>query len=155
MGPYFQSAKGVRQGDPHSPFLFNLAVECLTKMIKKAQKNKLITGLASDLIQDGVAVLQYADDTIICLEHDVDKAVNLKLLLYTFEMMSGLKVNFQKSEILTVGGDDNVVKQYAELFNCDIGSFPIKYLGMPVSYTNLRNSDWEFILIKYLKRFEA
>uniref|UniRef100_A0A453T0F0 Reverse transcriptase domain-containing protein n=1 Tax=Aegilops tauschii subsp. strangulata TaxID=200361 RepID=A0A453T0F0_AEGTS len=42
-GPYFQSAKGVRQGDPHSPFRFNLVVECLTKMIKNAQKNKLIT----------------------------------------------------------------------------------------------------------------
>lgn len=33
--PYFQSSKGVRQGDPVSPFLFNLAAECLTKMIKK------------------------------------------------------------------------------------------------------------------------
>ena len=38
VGLYFQSKKGVRQGDPHSPFLFNLAVECLTKMIKNAQK---------------------------------------------------------------------------------------------------------------------
>ena len=38
VGPYFQSKKGVRQGGPHSPFLFNLAVECLTKMIKNAQK---------------------------------------------------------------------------------------------------------------------
>uniref|UniRef100_A0A453DES7 Reverse transcriptase domain-containing protein n=1 Tax=Aegilops tauschii subsp. strangulata TaxID=200361 RepID=A0A453DES7_AEGTS len=68
VGPYFQSAKGVRQGDPHSPFLFNLAVECLTKMIKNAQKNNLIVGLASGLIPNGVVVLQYADDTIICLE---------------------------------------------------------------------------------------
>uniref|UniRef100_A0A453ASJ8 Reverse transcriptase domain-containing protein n=1 Tax=Aegilops tauschii subsp. strangulata TaxID=200361 RepID=A0A453ASJ8_AEGTS len=42
VGPYFQSAKGVRQGDPHSPFLFNLAAECLTKMIKNAQRNKLL-----------------------------------------------------------------------------------------------------------------
>uniref|UniRef100_A0A453DWC1 Reverse transcriptase domain-containing protein n=1 Tax=Aegilops tauschii subsp. strangulata TaxID=200361 RepID=A0A453DWC1_AEGTS len=124
-------------------------------MIKNAQKNKLIVGLAPDPIPDGVAVLQYADDTIICMEHDVEKAVNLKLLLYMFEMMSGLKINFQKSEILTVGGDESIIREYAELFNCDIGSFPIKYLGMPVSYTNLRTSDWEFIIVKYLKRFEA
>uniref|UniRef100_A0A452XNX0 Reverse transcriptase domain-containing protein n=1 Tax=Aegilops tauschii subsp. strangulata TaxID=200361 RepID=A0A452XNX0_AEGTS len=124
-------------------------------MIRNAQKNKLIVGLAPDLIPDGVAVLQYADDTIICMDHDVDKAVNLKLLLYMFEMMSGLKVNFQRSEILTVGGDENIIREYAELFNCDIGSFPIKYLGMTVSYTNLRNSNWEFIIVKYLKRFEA
>uniref|UniRef100_A0A452XMY6 Reverse transcriptase domain-containing protein n=1 Tax=Aegilops tauschii subsp. strangulata TaxID=200361 RepID=A0A452XMY6_AEGTS len=68
VGPYFQSAKGVRQGDPYSPFLFNMAVECLTKMIKNAQNNNLIVGLASDLIPHGVAVLQYTDDMIICLE---------------------------------------------------------------------------------------
>uniref|UniRef100_A0A453BTU7 Reverse transcriptase domain-containing protein n=1 Tax=Aegilops tauschii subsp. strangulata TaxID=200361 RepID=A0A453BTU7_AEGTS len=43
VGPYFQSAKGVRQGDPHSPFLFNLAVECLNKMICKVQQNGLLT----------------------------------------------------------------------------------------------------------------
>uniref|UniRef100_A0A453EC45 Reverse transcriptase domain-containing protein n=1 Tax=Aegilops tauschii subsp. strangulata TaxID=200361 RepID=A0A453EC45_AEGTS len=42
VGPYFRSVKGVRQGDPHSPFLFNLAAECLTKMIKNAQRNKLL-----------------------------------------------------------------------------------------------------------------
>uniref|UniRef100_A0A8I6WDK1 Reverse transcriptase domain-containing protein n=1 Tax=Hordeum vulgare subsp. vulgare TaxID=112509 RepID=A0A8I6WDK1_HORVV len=151
VGPNFQSAKGVRQGDPHSPFLFNLAAECLAKMIKNAQRNKLIVGLAADLIPDGIVVLQYADDTIICIEHDVEKAVNLKLSLYIFEMMSGLKANYQKSEIFTVGGDENVIKTYTDMFNCDIGKFPIKYLGMPVSYTALKNSDWDFIVEKYMK----
>ena len=100
-------------------------------------------------------VIQYADDTIICIEDDVDEAVNLKLLLYMFEMMSGLKVNFQKSEIITVGGDEDVVNKYAEIFYFEVGSFPLKYLGMPVSYTTLRNSDWVFIVCKYLNRFEA
>ena len=153
VGPYFQSAKGVRQGDPHSPFLFNLAVECLNKMICKAQQNGLLTGLASDLVPNGVVVLQYVDDTIICLEHDVEKALNLKLLLYIFELMSGLKVNFQKSEILTVGGDTDIDSKYAEIFNCEIGHFPIKYLGMPVSFKTLKDSVWEFIVDKYLKCF--
>ena len=136
----------MRQGDPHSPFLFNLAAECLTKMVISAQKNNLIKGLAFGLVEGGVGILQYADDTIIYLEHDVDKAVNLKLMLYIFELMSGLKVNYQKSEIFIVGGDESTVKYYAELFNCDVGSFPIKYLGMPVSYSTLRDSDWEFIV---------
>jgi retron-type reverse transcriptase len=36
-GPYFQSAKGVRQGDPLSPFLFNVVVQCLAKMVLEAQ----------------------------------------------------------------------------------------------------------------------
>ena len=64
-----------------SLFLFNPAAECLTKMVLNAQKNNLFKGLASDLIPNGVAILQYADDTILCIEDDIDQAVNLKLLL--------------------------------------------------------------------------
>ena len=67
-------------------------------------KNGLITGLAPELVENGVAILQYADDTVLCIEHDLEKAMNLKLLLYMFELMSGLEINFQKSEILCVGG---------------------------------------------------
>lgn len=99
VGAYFQSHKGVRQGDPLSPFLFNLAVESLTKMIMNAhfeQKNNLIKGLVADLVPNGVAILQYADDTVLCIEDDFDKAVKLKLLLYMFELMHGLKINFIK-----------------------------------------------------------
>lgn len=47
-----------------------MAAECLTKMVLKAQSNGLFVGMAPDLIDKGVAVLQYADDTVICLSHD-------------------------------------------------------------------------------------
>jgi hypothetical protein len=53
--------------------------------------------------------LQYADDTVICISHDPGKALNLKLLLYLFELMSDLKINYQNSEIFLVGGDNNTV----------------------------------------------
>jgi hypothetical protein len=48
IGPYFSSHKGVRQGDPLSPILFNLAAEILTRMIYSAQQNGLVTGLVSN-----------------------------------------------------------------------------------------------------------
>lgn len=80
IGPYFQSAKGVREGDPLSHMLFNLAAEVLTKMVLKGQSNNLFVGLASDLMDKGLAIMQYADDTVICLQHDLKKAVNMKLL---------------------------------------------------------------------------
>ena len=80
MGPYFVSSKGVRQGDPLSPILFNFAADCLARMVRKAQGEGLITGLASNLIP-GVVLLQYAHNTIVCLQDDIAKARNLKLLL--------------------------------------------------------------------------
>jgi hypothetical protein len=65
----------------------------MTKMILNAQKNGLLVGLIPDLIEKGVTVLQYADDTVICVAHDPDKAANLKILLYMVEMMLGLTIN--------------------------------------------------------------
>ena len=106
-GPYFVSHKGVRQGDPLSPILFNFVADCLARMVKMAQHNGLLCGLAENLIPKGVAILQYADDTIICLKNDVEKARNMKLLLYLNEVMSGLKINFGKSEVILVNGDND------------------------------------------------
>ena len=50
MGPYFVSHKGVRQGDQLSPILFNFVADYLTRMIRQAQRNGLITDLADNLI---------------------------------------------------------------------------------------------------------
>ena len=95
-------------------------------MVRRAQHNGLLCGLAENLIPRGVAILQYADDTIISLKNDFEKARNMKLLLYLYEVMSGLKINFSKSEIILVNGDNDTQILYAELFNCQVGLFPIK-----------------------------
>jgi hypothetical protein len=129
VGPYFCSHKGVRQGDPFAPSLFNVVVNCLSKMIQIATQNDLIAGLADHVIEGGCAILQYADDTILFIQDDMESARNLKLLIYIFESMSGLKINFEKSEVLIIESDDAKLQTYTELFNCQAGSWPIKYLG--------------------------
>jgi hypothetical protein len=42
-----------------------MKIGCLTRIIHQAQKNHLITGLIDHIILDGIAILQYGDDTII------------------------------------------------------------------------------------------
>lgn len=67
----------------------------------------MICGLISHIIPNGVAILQYADDTIVFLKHNLEVANHMKFLLYMFEMLSGLKINFNKSEIFVVNdGED-------------------------------------------------
>jgi hypothetical protein len=153
MGPYFTSHKGVRQGDPLSPILFNFAVGCLTRLIREAQNNGLITRL-TDHLAKGVAVLRYADDTIMCLKDDIINAINMKFLLYMYEMMSGLKINFSKSEVILINGDNEKCSQIAHLFNCQVGTFPIKYLGEPVSPGRLHVKDWWRIVKKMKKSWQ-
>jgi hypothetical protein len=54
-------------------------------------------------VDDGLSILQYADDMILFMEHNIDKTKNMKLLLSAFEQLSGLKINFHKSEIFYFG----------------------------------------------------
>jgi hypothetical protein len=77
----------------------------------------------------------------MCLENDVEKARNVNLLLYIYEQMSGLKINFEKSEVLLIGGDNNLALEYPDIFNCQIGMPPLRYLGVPISARKLRVID--------------
>ena len=99
IGHYFQTKKGLRQGDPLSPILFNIVVDMLAILIARAKEDGQIDGLIPNLVEWGLSILQYADDTILFLDHNLEKAVNLKLILCIFEQLSGLKINFHKSEI--------------------------------------------------------
>ncbi|XP_048552830.1 uncharacterized protein LOC125533101 [Triticum urartu] len=118
-------------------------------------KNGLIKGLAADLIEDGVGILQYANDTVLCFEHDINKAINVKLLLYLFELMSGLKINFEKSEVFNIRGDNDIDLVHADMFGCQVGTLPMKYLGVPVTYSALKNADLDFLDGKMIKKLDA
>ena len=99
IGRYFQTKKGLRQGYPLSPILFNIVADMLTIMIERTKTDGQIEAVVPHLVDAGLSILQYADDTILFMEHDLDKAANLKLILSTFEQLSGLKINFHKSEL--------------------------------------------------------
>jgi len=87
-------------------------------------------------------ILQYADGTIIFIDHDLEQAKNLKLLLCAFELLSGLKINFQKSEIFCYGAAREMEHYYTSLFGCNIGDYPFRYLGIPMHHRQLLNSEW-------------
>ena len=86
------------------------------------------------MVEGGISILQYADDTILFMEHDKEKAVNMKLILCIFEQLSGLKINFHKSEIYCFGKAKDKESQYMQIFGCEVGSLPFKYLGVPIHY---------------------
>jgi hypothetical protein len=71
----------------------------LVILIKRAKAEGQIDWMVPHLVDDGLSILQYADDTLIFVGHDLEKSKNLKLLLCAFEQLSGLKINFHKSKI--------------------------------------------------------
>jgi hypothetical protein len=85
IGHYFQTKKCLRQGDPLSPLIFNLVADMLALLINWAKEDEQIRGLVPHLVGGGIFILQYAEDTILFMEHDLEQASNMKLLLCAFE----------------------------------------------------------------------
>ena len=94
---YFSVQRGVRQGDPLSPYLYILALELLSCSVREDPNIKGI------LVKDKeIKIIQYGDDTS-CVLADEPSANNLFLLFESFRRVSGLKLNVNKSQALWLG----------------------------------------------------
>jgi hypothetical protein len=89
------------------------------------------------------------------MEHNLEQAANMKLLLCAFEKLSGLKINFHKSELFCYGEAKEMEDKYTELFGCDLGKYPFKYLGIPMDHKRISNADWKIIEDKFEKKLSC
>lgn len=136
----FQTKKGLRQGDLLPPILFNILVDMIEILIKREKVTEQVGGLVYNLVEDGLSILQYADDTLLFLEHDLEKAKNLKLLLLDFEHASCLKINYHKSELFCFRQAAEEEEHYHLLFGYK-RVISIQIFRVPMHYQKLRNSD--------------
>ena len=75
------------------------------------------------------------------------------MILSCYEAMSGIKINFEKSEVFTVGLSEEDKLLAANALGYKIGVFPMKYLGMPVSYRKITKAQLKYVmLVTRLKR---
>jgi hypothetical protein len=141
---FFGSSRGVRQGDPLSPFLFVLVMEAFSKMIDAVYSRGLISGFSvGGRNQDRMDVshLLFADDTLVFCGADSSQISYLDALLVCFEAVSGLKVNMSKSSLIPVGSLDDVDRLAGNL-GCGIADLPLKYLGLPLGASFKLKAIW-------------
>lgn len=92
----FTTSQGLKQGDPASPFLFINVVEGLVGWFHNAEEGNLFRGFSVD---DNLTLylLQFADDKVIFCDGGDNNFWCLKANLWSFELVSGLKINYAKS----------------------------------------------------------
>jgi len=139
----FSLARGLRQGDPLSPFLFLLAAEGFHVMKDSLNTNNLFSGYKVGTERPvSVSHLQFADDTLILGEKSWANVRAMCVVLHLFATMSGLKVNFHKSELVGINVPQSWLQEAADVLNCKIGRLPILYLGLPVGGDPRRLHFW-------------
>lgn len=85
-------------------------------------------------------MLQYADDTLIVCQGELEAVQELKRILDWFAAATGLNINFSKSTMVPIHLDLNLSQLCAETLGCVVQSFPHNYLGLPLSASKLPQS---------------
>ncbi|XP_073359622.1 uncharacterized protein [Aegilops tauschii subsp. strangulata] len=130
------------RGDSFPPFLFNLVVDALAAILDKAKGAGHIRGICQHLLgEGGLTHLPYADDTILMVEGSDEDIAHLKFPLLCFQKMSGLTINFNKSEVMVMGYPEEEWTSIANRLNCRLGTFPTTYLVMPISDNRIQEKD--------------
>lgn len=151
---YIRYQRGLRQGDPLSPLLFVLVTDVLSAMFKHALRSKVLVGVPLGVFGSRCN-LHYADDLLVLTTGGLDDLRIIKLILYIFEGLSGLKTNFAKTCLYSseIGVLPHV--DAAATLNCQVGHLPILYLGVPIAGRRPRRQDWEGLIQKVRRRLST
>lgn len=92
------------------------------------------------------SMLQFADDTIFFCDGKRKSIWCLKAIFRSFEMVSGLKVNFAKNNIMGFNIQERVLRGISHFLACNIGTVPFKFLGVLVGANPRRISTWQPVI---------
>ena len=143
---YFKSSRGLRQGDPLSPMLFDIVAKALHALLEKAKHKNLVKGFAVENANIEVTHLQFADDTILFCGASLDHLQNLRCILKCFEFLSSLKINYDKCELIGVRTESSHIAFLANVFGCKVGKLPSKYLGIPLCLGFPKKHLWDSVV---------
>ena len=128
LSSLIEPSQGVRQGCPLSPYLFVLIVEFLGNHIRA---NKKIKGI--QIGNKTYKISQYADDADLTLRYEIETLLEVEKTFAKFQRVSGLKVNYDKTEILRIG---SLRQSKAKLFTAREMCWtndPVVVLGVRIS----------------------
>ena len=148
--------RGLRQGDPLSPYLFIMCVEGLSAMFQKAEMEEKIKGIKICRSAPRVNHLFFADDSLILMRASQSDANELRRILNVYERASGQVINRSKSSILFSPNSDHQVKlQVRSILSIDQEARSEKYLGLPVTVGKSRKRTFEYIKKKVWVRIQG
>ncbi|GJZ68261.1 RNA-directed DNA polymerase, eukaryota [Tanacetum coccineum] len=148
----FQFGKGLKQGDPLSPFLFILVMESLHISFQRIVDAGRFHGIKMGGGSVNLSHMFYADDAVFIGQWCESNITTLVHVLECFHKASGLRINMCKSKIMGVHVDGDMVKNAAKKIGCLVLKTPFSYLGSIVGGSMHCRQSWIDIVEKVKKR---
>ncbi|XP_038993423.1 uncharacterized protein LOC120117185 [Hibiscus syriacus] len=144
---YFKGARGVRQGEPLSPYIFVMAMNVLSCLLNVAAMKEVFR-FHPKCIKVGLTHLCFTDDLLVFCKGSLDFVIGVQVVLDMFYSMSGLKLNVSKCEIFCTGISDECCAAIKEATGFKLGSLLVRYLGVPLVTRKLAVKDCHSLIDK-------
>ncbi|KAL0312368.1 UNVERIFIED_CONTAM: Retrovirus-related Pol polyprotein from type-2 retrotransposable element R2DM [Sesamum radiatum] len=152
---FFKGARGLRQGDPLSPYLFVIVMEVLNvSMTARIQQDQCFSyhWRCKEL---SLAMLCFADDLLLFSKADPHSVSILKEVLDGFGIVSGLVANAAKSHVILSRAAMALAPTILTITGFQLGSLPFRYLGLPIVSSKLTIADCQPLLSKVDERISG
>ncbi|XP_013639114.1 PREDICTED: uncharacterized protein LOC106344250 [Brassica oleracea var. oleracea] len=128
-------SRGLRQGDPLSPYIFILCTEVLAAMCNKGQEDGSLPGVRVARGCPPINHLLFADDTMFFCKSNVKSVTALSSIISSYEALSGQKINTLKSSItFSAKTPPEVRTRVKASLSIDTEGGIGKYLGLPENF---------------------
>jgi hypothetical protein len=152
---YFEGKKGLRQGDPLSPYLFVLAMEVFSRIMNVSTGTDSGFKFHPYCFKVKLTHLCFADDLLIFSEASLSSINVIKAALMEFEDLSGLKANPSKSSFYCSGISERVKQILLSSLQMKEGKLPVRYLGVPLISSRLSSADCGGLLERITRRIDS
>lgn len=148
--------RGLRQGDPLSPYLFLFCADVLSCLLRKAERDRRIHGIKITNNCPSISHLLFADDSLFFCRTTTQNCEELAAIFKRYEEASGQKINYSKSSVIfgTKVPDQKRQRLQRILRITKIGGGG-KYLGLPEQFGRKKVELFEYIITKIKERTEG
>ena len=153
---FFEPRRGLRQGDPLSPYLFILCAEGLSSLIRKIERQGLWSGIQMGRAGPLISHLLFADDSLFFAKADERSIQVIMEVLEIYGKASGPKVNFQKFQLYCSSNMSQVIqRRICDLLGVQVDDGKGLYLGLLYMIGRSKSEIFGFVKERVWKKLKG